>query len=464
MENTGNQIIIIGSGLTGLTLAYYLKKAGKNILLIEKNNRPGGVIQTNTENGFTYETGPSTGVLSSEQLVNLFEDLKADCILEPANPSAKKRYIWKNRKWEALPGGHDFGAVTTPLFSLKDKFRVLGEVFRKKGGYPDETVAELVKRRLGKSILDYAVDPFVSGVYAGDPGQLITQYALPKLYALEQNYGGFIRGSIAKHREYIKNPTPKVTKDVFSVEGGLQKLIDALTHNIGSENILTACQNVKLTPAESGFELRFSRYSEEFIMNVPKVISTVGGYTLASLLPFVPSEQMHHLTNTTYASVVQVAAGYKNWNGIPLDAFGGLIPTKEKREILGVLFPSAIFKNRCPEGGALLSVFLGGIKKPEMFDKTDDEIKQIVLEELKITMNVHTEPDLLKIHRYRHAIAQYDIKTGDRLKSIGSIENKFPGLILAGSIRNGIGISDRVKQAVEIAHRIADSKTIIQSE
>ena len=454
MQNTENRIIIIGAGLTGLTLAYYLKKAGKNILLIEKNDRPGGVIQTKTENGFTYETGPSTGVLSSEELADLFEELKNDCSYEVANPAAKKRYIWKKMKWEALPGGHDLGAVTTPLFSLKDKLRVLGEAFRPKGGHPDETVAELVNRRLGKSILDYAVDPFVSGVYAGDPAQLITRHALPKLYALEQNYGGFIRGSIAKHREYIKNPTPKVTKDVFSAEGGLQKLIDALTQKIGNENILTSCENVKAETLPVGFKVSFIRDTEEYNFSAQQVVSTVGGYALASLLPFVPPAQMHHLTNTTYASVVQVAAGYKNWTGIKLDAFGGLIPTKEKRQILGVLFPSAIFKNRCPEGGALLSVFMGGIKKPEMFYKSDEEIKQIVLDELKITMNVDTEPDLLKIHRYKHAIAQYDIKSAQRFETIRHIQQQYPGLILAGSIRDGIGISDRVKQATHIASEI----------
>lgn len=454
MENTENRIIIIGAGLTGLTIAYYLKKAGKKIFIIEENNRTGGVIQTNTENGFTYETGPSTGVLSSKELVNLFDDLKSNCTLETANPAAKKRYILKNGKWEALPGGHDFGAVTTPLFSFKDKIRVLGEAFRKKGGFPNETVAELVTRRLGKSILDYAVDPFVSGVYAGDPNQLITRYALPKLYALEQNYGGFIRGSIAKHREYIKNPTPKVTKGVFSAEGGLQKLIDALTNNIGSENILCNCNNVEIKPVNNGFTVAFQTPNENYQLRASKVITTVGGYALASLLPFVDTQNMQNLSNTTYASVVQVAVGYEKWDGIKLDAFGGLVPTKEKRQILGVLFPSAIFKSRCPEGGALLSVFLGGIKKPEFYNKTDNEIESIVKHELKSMMQTKTEPVFFKIHRYRHAIAQYDIKSGKRFESIEAIENHFPGLILAGSLCDGIGISDRVKQAVNIANKI----------
>lgn len=447
-------IVIVGAGLTGLTLAYYLKKAGKRVLVIEKDKRTGGVIQTIQEDGFTYETGPSTGVLSSQELVDLFDNLKEECTLEIANPSAKKRYIWKDMKWEPIPGGHDFGAVTTPLFTLKDKFRVLGEVFKAKGGHPDESVADLVVRRLGQSILDYAVDPFVSGVYAGDPKHLIVRHALPKLYALEQNYGGFIRGSIAKHKEYKKNPQPRVTKDVFSVEGGLQKMIDALTQQIGNENILTGCENVKIQPVNTGFLVAFTHQGQALSVTSPKVVTTAGGYALASMLPFVSSDCICHMTNTTYAPVIHVAAGYNNWTGVQLDAFGGLVPTKENRQILGVLFPSAIFKNRCPEGGAMLSVFLGGIKKPDFFSKSDEEIRALVLNELKLTMKTSVDPDLLKIHRYRYAIAQYDIKTEKRLNAIKSVEQKYPGLILAGSIRDGIGISDRVKQAVALAKQL----------
>lgn len=195
-----SQITIIGGGLTGLTLAFYLKRAGKKVTIIERNHEPGGVIRTFTEQGFTYEAGPNTGVLSSPELVQLFDDLGDTCSLEVANPNAKRRLILKDGSWEALP--HNLSsAITTPLFSLYDKIRILGEPFRKKGSNPYETLDKLVARRLGKSFLDYAVDPFISGIYAGNPANLVTKFALPKLYNLEQNYGSFIRGAIKKRQE-----------------------------------------------------------------------------------------------------------------------------------------------------------------------------------------------------------------------------------------------------------------------
>jgi len=458
MTSIQKDIVIVGAGLTGLSLAYYLKKAGKNVLIVEQQAKVGGVIDTITEGEFTYETGPSTGVLGSVEIVQLFNELSAHFELQVADKSANKRYIWKKNRWHALPSSL-LSAVGTPLFTWYDKFRILGEPFRPKGGYPDEPISELVKRRLGNSFLDYAVDPFLSGVYAGDPKTLITRHALPKLYALEVQYGGFIRGTIAKRKEAKLNNLeanePKVTREVFSLKGGLKSLVDTLAAQVQHENIALSCQNVQIAPQTEGFKTTFNKLDgSEFEIYSTLLISTIGGYQLPALLPFVKPNLIQHLAETTYAPVIHVAVGYKNWTGIKLDAFGGLVASMENRKVLGVLFPSAIFANRAPKGGALLSVFMGGMKRKELLELTDEALTKVILEELKITMQVDSKPDLLRINRYKHAIAQYDIKSEQRFEAIAEIEKKFKGLILAGSIRDGIGMADRVKQAFGIAQKL----------
>ncbi len=451
MNKKQADIVIIGAGLTGLTLAYYLKKYGRSPLVLEKTGRPGGVINTHSENGFKYESGPNTGVLANKETALLFDELKDQCILEPGNRDSKKRYILKNGKWQALPSGI-FSAITTPLFSLEDKFRILGEPFRKPGSDPDESVADMVVRRLGKSYLNYAVDPFISGIYAGDPARLVTRYALPKLYALEQNYGSFIKGSVKKSREKKSEDEQKATREVFSVTGGLGNLINALTDKIGPDSIVCGISHLKTDYSGDGFSILFSNSEgQNNNINTPYVISTVGSYNLPGIFPFLSSEILSPIMNLKYAAVIQAAVGYKKWNGSPLDAFGGLVPSLEKREILGILFPSAMFKARAPEGGALLSVFLGGIRNNGVKDRSDDEIIKIVLRETEKTMTTKSTPDLLKLFRYENAIPQYEKSTGERLECIAKTEEQYPGLILAGNIRDGIGISDRVKQAKNIA-------------
>ena len=449
------QIIIIGAGLTGLTLAFYLKKQGKEVLIIEKSGKTGGVIQTVKYDEYVYEKGPNTGVVGNPEVAELFEELDGLCTFEAANPDAKRRLIWKNGKWRAIPSGL-FSAITTPLFSLSDKFRILGEPFRKKGTNPDETLADFVKRRLGVSFLNYAVDPFISGVYAGDAKYLIPRYALPKLYALEQDYGSFIKGSMQKAKERKNNPRlQKATREVFSAKGGLKNLIAALTEKVGTENMLLNAKNTVVSKSENGFAIRTEINNEPIIIQAEKVITTTGGYELATLLPFLSAEEKTPFEELKYASVVQAIVGYRNWKGINLKAFGGLVPTVEQRNILGALFTSSFFTGRAPKNGALISVFLGGTKRPEIFEMDDEELEDVISREFRQMMGMPVfRPDLFEIFRYKYAIPQYGLSSGKRFETISLIQQKYPGLVLAGNIRDGIGMADRIKQARTIAEEL----------
>ena len=449
-------VVIVGAGLTGLTLAFYLKKAGKKVALIEKSDRVGGAIQTVHEKDFVYEMGPNTGVIGSEGIVQLFDDLKGHCELITPNPAAKERWILKNGQWVALPSGL-LSAIGTPLFTLKDKFRILGEPWRKKGTDPDETLAQLVKRRMGNSFLDYAVDPFISGIYAGDPTKLITRFAMPKLYNLEHNYGSFIKGTIKKRKEPKTELQKKVSREVFSVKGGLQNLITALENNISKDAVFCGCEQIKVSRINAGFmTVLNAKDGNQVSIESDKVVTTFGGEGIMDILSMVPYDLLKLVADTTYAKVVQVVVGYKHWNGKNINAFGGLVPSVENRDILGILFPGALFSGRCPEQGALLSVFVGGMKKPHMITKSDEEIQQMVLNEIELTLQCGRKPDLIKVFRYPKAIPQYDITTKERYMAIATIEKEYKGLHLAGNIKGGIGMADRVQQAWELAKALVD--------
>lgn len=456
METIQKDVVIIGAGLTGLTMAFYLKKAGKSVAVIEKSNQTGGVIQSHSEEGFLFESGPNTGVLSNPEVVELFDDLGDNCKLITANPKAKKRLIWKGEKWHALPSG-PISAITTPLFTLSDKFRVLGEPWRKPGTNPMENLTDFVKRRLGKSFLNYAVDPFVSGVYAGNTDYLVPKYALAKLYNLEQKYGSFVKGQMKVGKERKNDPRMKnVTREVYSAEGGLSQMAKALTKAIGAENIFLNAGDTEIKPSANGFETITTIKGEQFTFNSKKAVTTVGGYAIPAMLPFIDQKLLAPFAALKYAKVVQAVLGYKKWNGIDINAFGGLVPSIEKKKILGVLFTSSFFANRAPEGGALLSVFLGGMRRPEQIEMSDEELKEMLSKELTPMMGLDSfSPDMIRIFRYQHAIAQYGADSKERFESIENIQQSYPGLIIAGSIRDGIGMADRIKQARTIADSIA---------
>jgi oxygen-dependent protoporphyrinogen oxidase len=290
------------------------------------------------------------------------------------------------------------------------------------------------------------VDPFISGIYAGNPEELSIRYALPKLYALEANYGGFIRGTIAKAKELKAEKEKGVSKDVFSTKGGLSHLIGALVSEIGMENIVLGAnpEVKKVTKGDCTLCLNGNRVDSS------QIISTVGTHALPGLFPFVPEELMSKINNLQYAPVIQVAVSISenDVDANDLHAFGALIPSKENREILGILYPSVCFKNRAPQGKVLLSVFMGGMRRPEMIRWPDEKIEKLVQDELKIIYRrPELKPQILRIFRHSHAIPQYEKNTGERIEAIAEFERLYSGVVIAGNGIDGIGMAHRIKQA-----------------
>ena len=425
------KIVIIGAGLTGLTAAFHLTRRGKEVHVLEKQNRV---------DGFTFESGPNTGVVSYPEVAELFQALSPACKLETAHEEAKRRLIWKGDKFRPLPSGL-FSAVTTPLFTLGDKLRIMGEPFRPKGNDPDESVGCLATRRLGKS---------------GDPMKLVTRYALPKLYNLEQQYGSFVRGTIAKAKLPKTERDRLATKQVFSAAGGLENLTNAMASAIGPENITLSAANITILPDGEQWSIHYMTSDGEKTIHANKVITTTGAYSLPELLPFVPEKEMELISNLQYAPVIQATVGFHNTGKLRFNAFGGLVPSCEKKDVLGILFPAACFDGRAPEGGAVFSFFIGGVKHAEMVTWPEEELKELILHELHAMLKFPAEvqPDLIRIFRHTHAIPQYEQSSGLRFSTIEKLEKRYPGLIIAGNLKGGIGMADRIRQATEVANNL----------
>jgi len=165
---------------------------------------------------------------------------------------------------------------------------------------------------------------------------------------------------------------------------------------------------------------------------------------------------MQKMSNLFYAPIIQVILGVKNARGLDFPAFGGLVPSKEQKRVLGILFPSSCFEQRCPDGGALYSYFIGGARHTDYLQKSDDEIREITLEAFHSMLKypADMQPDLLRIFRHEHAIPQYWSDSGERFATIEALQQQYPGLILAGNMRDGIGMGNRIHQGATIASSI----------
>ena len=230
------RIGIIGSGITALAQAWELTREGHDCTVLECSERIGGAIQSHREGDYLAEEGPNSIQINSPEVDAFLKSIPGlEARTVEANTAASKRYIVRGGKLHAVPM-NPWQAITTSLWSVGGRLRVLQEPFVKPiAPETEESAADFVRRRLGKELYQYAINPLIGGIYAGDPEKLSLRYAFPKLYALEQNHGGLIRGALAKMRAAKGNDAPKFKKRIISFKDGLAELPQMLAKALGEK-------------------------------------------------------------------------------------------------------------------------------------------------------------------------------------------------------------------------------------
>ena len=449
-------VVILGAGISGLATAHFLAQKGYKVVILEKSPRSGGAICSERRDGFLIEYGPNSTLDTTPLLREMFADLDIADSLEYANDRAKNRYIVKNGELKALPMSPP-AFLKTDLFSLSAKLRLLKEPFIEPApATADESLGSFVERRLGREFLDYAINPFVAGVYAGKPELLSVKSGFPKLYALEQEYGSLIKGTIKGARKRKKSPeTAKAKARLLSFSGGLQTMTDALTAKYAGQVFFeTNIRKIKNTA--SGFEIEFSAGEIAAEISSAVLLSTIPAFAMGDLPYDFDQQILHAISNIYYPPVSMVYFGFKQAPpSIPLGGFGFLVPEKEHRNILGTIWSSTIFKNRAPDGGIALTTFVGGSRQPQNARLPESELIDLVQHDLKELMGIQANPDLVVVKQWEKAIPQYQIGHQQIVDAIHDFEKNTPGFYISGNFHGGISVGDCVKNAMEITERIS---------
>lgn len=451
-----SHITVIGGGISGLAAAWRLKKQGIDVTVFEQDAEPGGTMKTLHKEGWMIETGPNSALETTPLFKELFSDLGIQDELVYAHPAGKNRYILRGGKLHPLPMSPG-SFIRSTLWSLSGKLRIFKEPFIGKAQH-EETIAEFVERRLGREFLDYAINPFVAGVFAGAPEKLSVRAAFPKLYALEEKYGGLIRGQISGSRERKKRG--EVAKDrarMFSFKNGMQTLPKELGKALGSSvRTSTSVQEITRVPGTSSYTIRtVSNGTSELHRTDGVLFAVPAGIAAAMIAPF-DNDMANTLEALYYPPVTEVFVGYEiRQVRQNLDGFGFLVPEKEQRKILGAIWSSALFDNRSPKDCAALTVFVGGSRQPELALLNDNELLSVVTGELQELMHISGPPAFTHITRWEKAIPQYHLGHLNIVDKIAQFERQHPGLFLSGNFRDGISVSDCIIQSEKMCRQIA---------
>ncbi len=450
------KVIIIGAGISGLTAAYLLHKEGYNIIVLEKNDKVGGSIETVMENNFPFDRGPNSALETTPIIAQLVEELNLKDQLVYASKEGNKRYILRNNKLITLPMS-PLAFFKSKLFSGKAKLRLMKEPFIGKSldGY-NQSIAEFVTRRLGREFLDYAINPFVAGVYAGNPEDLSVKSALPKLYALEEEYGGLIWGTIRSIRKRKKGKEKlKQSAKMFSFKDGMKVLPEAIKTSLGNRvKISVPVISIKRT-GDGNYGVAYKEGNQSLTLLADVVLSTIPAYNAADLLGHFDDGLNKHLRSIYYPPMLVLYLAYnKNDIGQALDGFGFLIPSKEDKSFLGAIWNSVIFPNRTDNNNAVFTLFVGGSRNPGFINENEEELIKTIRNEFEELMKITGKPVYFAKRTWHKAIPQYLIGYVEHENYFDHFEHDNKGIILSGNYRCGISVGDCIKNAGIVVDKI----------
>ena len=447
-------VIVIGGGISGLACAWNLQQRGLRVIVLESQLRAGGSIGSTREQGYLVESGPNSALDTTPLIARLLEEIGVAGERIAASPAADNRYILRDGKLMALPMSPvDF--IATRLFSLRAKLRLLKEPFIGATSAAEETVAGFVRRRLGTEFLDYAINPFVAGVYAGDPEALSVQAAFPRLYELEQAHGSLIRGYLAGDAARKRNPEKsKHAAPMFAFRDGMQTLTDAIARKLARVELATAA--VKVVPGECQIvTARSAGGLREY--RARGVVLAAPAYAAARLVAPFATAAGAALAAIEYPPVAVAISAYRcDAVRHALDGFGVLVPQRERRSLLGTIFSSSLFAHRAPTGLALLTTFVGGVRQPDFAQRDDSAISTLVQAEHAAMLGTPARAEFIRIRRWERAIPQYTLGHLDRISAIEAAERQFRGVFFCANYRGGVAIGDCVKAAHGMGSRVEE--------
>jgi oxygen-dependent protoporphyrinogen oxidase len=444
----------VGGGISGLVCAYALRKAGIEAHLVEASAQPGGMIRSESREGFLLELGPQSFSCTAA-LRSLCADLGiADQIVQA--PTAPPRYVLIDGALKAVPLG-PLAMLSSSFLSPRTKWRIASDAFgTTHAPEEDESVAAFVRRKFGAEPLQRLVGPFVSGIYAGDPERLSLRAAFPQLHEAEESAGSVIRGMMraAKSR---KGPRERPT--LMSFRDGNGTLVRALAAKLGAAlRVGAEMVGISIRREEtraSRFEVRISAAGSEEIVLVDRLVLATSADVAGTLLRDVNAAFEPVMAGIEYAPVAVVSLGYRREDvAHSLEGFGFLGPRSSGLQVLGTVWNSSLFPGRSPAGHVLLTSFVGGATNPGAASLSSQELCDLVHREIVPLLQIRAAPVFSHVQVYRRALPQYNIGHTDRLRALERLRAELPGLFFVGNYLRGPAIGNCVELAMSTAEAL----------
>ena len=492
------RVVVIGGGITGLAAAHRMLERSRdtgsrvNVTLLEAGPRLGGIVHTEERDGFLLERGPDSFISEKPQALELAKRLGLESRLIQTNPNHRRSFIVRKGGLLPVPEGFNLLApgrllpfLGSGIFSWRGKARMAMDVLlprkdssaSKANGADeegDESLAEFVRRRLGREALERMAQPMVGGIYTADPETLSLRATMPRFLEMERKHRSLIlalrrnatsASSNSDHANQVSDGgTSGARYSLFlSFDQGMQLLTDTLAKNLSamteraepSIRLNTRVESLQLTHEnDQTVKWRVTTNADE-TLQADAVCLAIPAFAAARLLLDLDSQLATELDEIPYASSATINFAFKRDDiPHPLDGFGFVVPFIEKRSIMACTFSSVKFAGRAPDNSVLMRAFVGGALQPEMLDLTEAEIVSRVRSDLRDLLGIQSAPIFAEVSKWENSMPQYHLGHLEKVTRIRERLTSLPGLTLAGNAYTGLGIPDCIRSGEDAAEEL----------
>lgn len=483
------RIVIIGGGITGLAAAHRVlertQDTGESIkvTLLEAGNRIGGIVQTHERESFLLERGPDSFISEKPEGIQLAKRLGLEPHLIETNAKHRRSFIVRAGTLLPVPDGFHLLApgrlrpfLQSEVFSWPGKARIAMELLLPRRDIngdvegSDESLADFVRRRLGRQALERMAQPMVGGIYTADPETLSLRATMPRFLEMEREHGSIIRALMKQGRSpAVKDGsgTSGARYSLFlSFDRGMQLLTDTLAGKIAASiRLNTAVESLSLGDVTSTSTRAWKiRTDGNETIDADATCLALPAFVSARLIRTVDERLASELDGIGYASSATINLAYRREDiSHPLDGFGFVVPFIEKRSLIACTFSSVKFAGRAPDDCVLLRAFAGGALQPEIFALDESELLSRVTKDLGSLLGIQRAPIFAEVSKWERSMPQYQVGHLERVKRIHERAASLPNLTLAGNAYSGPGIPDCIRSGEDGADRLIEMLTLTKT-
>ncbi len=441
MAVQGRTVVVIGAGMAGLAAARRLAAAGATVTVLERCPAVGGRVRTELIEGCRVELGAEflasfyTRTLALVRELGLANEVRRIPRSAATLRNGRLYALWPNA-----------AVALTPLVSPRHKFALSyllaalaryaplldTHAFNKAYPIDDASVTAYARAHLSDDLLEYVIQPPLSGIFYWVPERTSRALLLLVLRAgLSQPAG----------------------MRLFTLSRGLGRLAAALAS--GQDVRLGTEVEAIMPEAGGGYTVYTRSGGGALALAADAVVVATTASAVPRILPWLDAGRRAFFSAVRYSTTTTLAVGTRG--RLPRVTYGLLFPRRETPFLASATMQTVKDPSSAPRGRDVICLHLSGPATAALRDYDDDTLARLMLADLRrLAPRFDPLPQQLfqRLYRCGEALPEFEVGHFRRLQRFAQGEIELPRLAFAGDYLGGPFIEGAIVSGEAAADRI----------